>query len=141
MSVKNNLLLSIENEIRKGIKEKQFEVFYQPQIDLESGEVSGIEALPRWNQPTQGLLSPSHFLSVAEESGLICELGGFVLEETLAEMQAWQKEGLKVAKFSVNFSGKEIEQKDFVDKIVKALKKYRAPLHALEIEVTESVLM
>ena len=76
MSVKNNLLLSIENEIRKGIKEKQFEVFYQPQIDLESGEVSGIEALPRWNQPTQGLLSPSHFLSVAEESGLICELGG-----------------------------------------------------------------
>lgn len=141
MSVKNNLLLSIENEIRKGIKEKQFEVFYQPQIDLDTGKVSGVEALLRWNHPTQGLLSPSHFLSVAEESGLICELGDLVLEETLAEMQTWQKEGLNVTKCSVNFSGKEIEQKDFVDKIVKALKKYRAPKHSLEIEVTESVLM
>lgn len=141
MSVKNNLLLSIENEIRIGIKEKQFEVFYQPQINLTTGEVCGVEALLRWNHPAQGLLSPSHFLGVAEESGLICELGDFVLEETLTEMQSWQKQGLTVDNFSVNFSGKEIEQKDFVDKIVKALKKCRIPKHSLEIEVTESILM
>ena len=87
MSLKNHLLLNIENEIRIGIKEQQFEVFYQPQVDLGSGEVCGVEALLRWNHPTQGLLSPSHFLSVAEDSGLICELGDWVLEETLAEMQ------------------------------------------------------
>ena len=141
MSVKNNLLLSIENEIRIGIKENQFEVFYQPQINLKTSEVCGVESLLRWNHPTQGLLSPSHFLTVAEESGLICELGDFVLEETLAEMQAWNEQGLKVDKFSVNFSGKEIEQKDFVDKIIKALKQHRTPKHSLEIEVTESILM
>ncbi|PCJ43587.1 MAG: two-component system response regulator [SAR86 cluster bacterium] len=141
MSVKNNLLLSIENEIRKGIKENQFEVFYQPQVDLNTGEVCGVEALLRWNHPTQGLLSPSHFLSIAEDSGLICELGDWVLEEVLAEMKTWQEEGLKVNKFSVNFSGKEIEQKDFVDKIIKALKKYRTPKNSLEIEVTENILM
>lgn len=141
MSVKNNLLLNIENEIRKGIKENQFEVFYQPQINLINGEVSGVEALLRWNHPEQGLLSPSHFLSVAEESGLICELGDWVLDEVLKEMQIWQKEGLKVAKFAVNFSGQQIEQKDFVDKIIKALKKYRTPKNMLEIEVTESVIM
>ncbi len=141
MSLKNNLLLNIENEIRIGIKEKQFEVFYQPQVDLETGVVCGVEALLRWNHPTQGLLSPSHFLSVAEDSGLICELGDWVLDETLAEMQNWQKQGISVSKFCVNFSGKEIEQKNFVDKIVKALKKYRTPKGCLEIEVTESILM
>lgn len=141
MSVKNNLLLNIENEIRKGIKEQQFEVFYQPQIILRSGEVAGVEALLRWNHPEQGLLSPSHFLSVAEDSGLICELGDWVLDEVLKEIQAWQEEGLKIRRFAVNFSGKQIEQKDFVDKIIKALKKYRTPKNTLEIEVTESVLM
>ncbi len=141
MSVKNNLLLTIENEIRKGIKENQFEVFYQPQISLLTGKVAGIEALLRWNHPKQGLLSPSHFLSVAEDSGLICELGDWVLEDVLIEMQAWNESGLSINTVAVNFSSKHIEQADFVDNMIRLLKKYRTPKNVFEIEVTESVLM
>ncbi len=141
MSVKNNLLLSIENEIRLGLKEKQFEVFYQPQINLKSGEVVGLEALLRWNHPKQGLLSPSHFLTVAEESSLICELGDWVLDEVLTLMQNWLQEGITINRIAVNFSSREIEQSNFVDKILQSLQSHQISTSLLEIEVTESVLM
>lgn len=141
MSVKNNLLLSIENEIRLGLKEKQFEVFYQPQINLTSGEVVGLEALLRWNHPKQGLLSPSHFLAVAEESSLICELGDWVLDEVLTLIQNWLQEGITINRIAVNFSSKEIEQSNFVHKILQSLQSHHLSTRLLEIEVTESVLM
>ncbi|MAY03249.1 MAG: two-component system response regulator [Gammaproteobacteria bacterium] len=141
MSEKNDLLLSIENEIRSGLKEGQFEVFYQPQIRLEDGQIVGVEALLRWNHPQQGLLSPSNFITVAEESGLICELGDWVLEEVLSVIADWKKDGLRVERFAINFSGKEIEQNNFADKIIDSLKKHSVDASQLEIEVTEGVLM
>jgi EAL domain-containing protein (putative c-di-GMP-specific phosphodiesterase class I) len=141
MSVKNNLLLSIENEIRLGLKEKQFEVFYQPQINLVSGEVVGLEALLRWDHPRQGLLSPTHFLTVAEESSLIFELGDWVLNEVLTLMRSWTQEGIQINRIAINFSSKEIEQKDFVEKVLLALQTHEVQASLLEIEVTESVLM
>lgn len=141
MSVKNNLLLSTENEIRNGLKQKQFEVFFQPQINIDTGDVVGLEALLRWNHPRQGLLSPSHFLKIAEESSLICELGDWVLGEVLMHMRDWQQAGIHLPRVAINYSAKEIEQKDFVDNIIHALKKHELPLQAFEIEVTESVLI
>ncbi len=96
MSVKNSLLLNTENEIRNGLKQQQFEVFFQPQINLDTGDVVGLKALLRWNHPRQGLLSPSHFLKIAEESSLICELGEWVLGEVLKHMRDWQEAGIRL---------------------------------------------
>jgi diguanylate cyclase len=133
--------LSIENEIRRGIRELQFRVHYQPQVNAADGQISGIEALLRWQHPEKGLLTPSWFLPVAEESALIVELGDWVIEAALQEIQSWRKEGLQVPKLGVNFSIRQIEQPDFVDKIIASLKRHEFPSSSFEIEITESSLM
>ncbi|MDT8398779.1 MAG: EAL domain-containing protein [Pseudomonadales bacterium] len=141
MSIRQEHLLNMENDIRRGIKENQFEVFYQPQVSSVNGEITGVEALLRWNHPEQGLLSPAYFLSIAEESGLIVELGGWVLHSALEEMSNWREAGIDVGKLAINFSARQIEQKDFVERIIFALKKYDFPGESLEIEITESSLI
>lgn len=141
MSVKHHSLLNMENDIRRGIKENQFEVFYQPQVNSINGQIVGMEALLRWNHPEKGLLSPAFFLSVAEESGLIVELGDWVLNSALFEMQGWREDGVVINKLGINFSHRQIEHKDFVGKIITALKKYDFPAASLEIEITENTLM
>ena len=141
MSAKHSRLLSIENDIRRGIKENQFEVFYQPQVSVLNGSVTGVEALLRWNHPKKGLLSPAYFLTVAEDSGLIVELGEWVLDAALSEVKEWRNSGVTVGNLAINFSSRQIEQKDFVNKIIDALKRYEFPGSSLEIEITESTLM
>lgn len=141
MSVKHHRLLNIENDIRTGITKNQFEVYYQPQIRTEDGSVSGMEALIRWNHPKKGLLFPAFFLSVAEETGLIVDLGDWVLNAGLTEMKNWRESGIEIGRLAVNFSSKQIEQKDFVDKTINALKAFDFPAEALEVEITESTLM
>jgi diguanylate cyclase (GGDEF)-like protein/PAS domain S-box-containing protein len=133
--------LSIETEIRRGIREKQFEVYYQPQVDAIDGRISGVEALLRWNHPERGLLTPAFFLPVAEESRLIIELGDWVVDAALADSKQWRDAGLDVGKLAVNFSFRQIEQPDFVDKLIAALKRHDYPGELIEIEITESSLM
>ena len=141
MSIKHSRMLNMEAEIRKGIKETQFEVYYQPQVSSSSGHIIGVEALLRWNHPDKGLLSPLFFMTVAEETGIIVELGDWVLEQAISEVKEWLDNGLDIERLGINFSNKQIEQGDFVDKIVKALKKHQFPGEKLEIEITESMLM
>lgn len=133
--------LSIENEIRKGIKESQFLVYYQPQVNAIDGRIMGVEALIRWQHPEKGLLKPAYFLPVAEETGLIVELGELVLQAALQEFTSWVKDGLKIDKLAINYSFREIEQPDFVDNIIATLKHYKFPGSSFEIEITESTLM
>ncbi len=133
--------LSIETEIRRGIREHQFEVYYQPQVNAVDERISGVEALLRWNHPERGLLTPSYFLPVAEESQLIIELGDWVVNAALRDSKQWRDAGLEVGKLALNFSFRQIEQADFVDKIIAALKKYDYSGDLLEIEITESSLM
>ncbi len=133
--------LSIETEIRRGIREQQFEVYYQPQVDALDGRVSGVEALLRWNHPERGLLTPAYFLEVAEESRLIIELGDWVVNAALVDSKRWRDAGLDVGKLALNFSFRQIEQADFVDKLIGALKRYDYPGKFCEIEITESALM
>jgi len=133
--------LSIESEIRRGIREGQFEVYYQPQMNAVDGVISGVEALLRWNHPVRGLLTPAYFLPVAEESTLIIEIGDWVMHAALEEIQKWRSAGLMAGKLAVNFSFRQIEQPDFVDKIIQALKQNDYPSAEFEIEITESALM
>lgn len=141
MSINNSRMLNMEAEIRRGIKEEEFEVFYQPQVSANNGEITGVEALLRWNHPEKGLLSPAFFMTVAEESGIIIELGDWVLNQAIAEVKRWFDDGLIIDRLAVNFSNKQIEQANFVDSIVKALKANQFPGDKLEIEITESLLM
>jgi len=141
MSVIHNRMLNMETEIRRGMRENQFEVFYQPQVCAENGSIIGVEALLRWNHPEKGLITPSTFMSVAEESGIIVELGGWVLDTAIQEVKSWLDEGLDVGKLAVNFSNKQIEQQSFVDMITGMLKTHGLPGNKLEVEITESVLM
>ncbi|MDG2176663.1 MAG: EAL domain-containing protein [Gammaproteobacteria bacterium] len=141
MSIKHSRMLHMEADIRKGIKKGQFEVYYQPQVSSANDEIVGMEALLRWNHPKKGLLSPKFFMTVAEESGIIIELGNRVLETAVAEAKGWLDAGLTIDKLAVNFSNKQIEQDNFVDKIVSILKEHKFPGERLEIEITESILM
>ena len=133
--------LSIEQEIRRGLREGQFVVHYQPQLHAMSNMVTGVEALLRWQHPQRGLLTPAWFLPVAEESSLMLELGEFVLATTLDDMQRMWKRGITLEKLAINCSVRQIEQKDFVDKLILQLKLRNFPGTALEIEITESTLM
>ncbi len=141
MSIKHSRMLNMEAEIRKGIKEEQFEVFYQPQVSSMDGSITGVEALLRWNHPEKGLLSPIFFMTVAEETGIIVELGHWILNKAISEVKEWLDAGLPLNRLAINFSSKQIEQDDFVDSIVSALKKYNFSGEKLEIEITESMLM
>ncbi len=133
--------LSIEHEIRRGLREGQFAVYYQPQLHAMTNIVTGVEALLRWQHPERGLLTPAYFLPVAEESSLMLELGEFVLATALDDMQHWWKRGITLDKLAINCSVRQIEQKDFVDKLILQLKLRNFPGSALEIEITESTLM
>ena len=141
MSIKNSRMLNMEAEIRRGIKEEQFEVFYQPQVSSLDGSITGVEALLRWNHPDKGLLSPVFFMTVAEETGIIVELGDWILNKAIFEVKEWLDAGLPLERLAINFSSKQIEQEDFVDKIINALKAHDFPGAKLEIEITESMLM
>jgi len=133
--------LSIESEIRRGIRENQFLVYYQPQVNPVDGMISGMEALLRWQHPERGLLTPAYFLPIAEESNLIIELGDWVMNAALQDVRQWREAGLVYGKLAVNFSFRQIEQPDFADKIIAALQQHDCPGEGFEIEITESALM
>ncbi|MES2605250.1 MAG: EAL domain-containing protein [Pseudomonadota bacterium] len=133
--------LSIEQDIRRGLREHQFVVHYQPQLHTMTGVVTGVEALLRWQHPERGLLKPAYFLPIAEESSLMLELSDFVMAAALTDVQHWWQQGIELSKIAVNCSVRQIEQADFVDKLIAQLKLRNFPGSALEIEITESTLM
>ncbi|MBD5772489.1 putative bifunctional diguanylate cyclase/phosphodiesterase [Marinomonas colpomeniae] len=125
------------SEMRKSISDNEFVLHYQPQLDLITGKLIGFEALVRWQHPKRGLITPIHFISIAEESGLIIPLGIWVLEQACFEAKKWPSD-LYVA---VNVSYIQIERTDFLAEVKSVLHNTQLPPHRLEIEITESVLM
>ena len=119
----------------------QFQLLYQPQVDLRNGRLFGVEALIRWNHPEQGLISPQRFIGLAEESGLIVPLGEWVLRTACAQGMAWRAAGLPPLSISVNVSARQFEEKRLVERIAAALRDSGLPPESLEIEVTESLIM
>ncbi|MBJ2346668.1 MULTISPECIES: EAL domain-containing protein [Pseudomonas] len=132
---------TIESGLRLALQRKEFVLHYQPKLDLASGKVVGVEALVRWNRPDHGLVYPSDFIPVAEDSGLIVPLSQWVLQEACQQACRWQAEGMRPLYLSVNVSAIDFRQRGFVDGIARTLKETGLDPTQLELEITESVLM
>jgi len=133
--------LELEQALRLALERKEFELHYQPKVDVASGEVVAMEALVRWRSPTRGLVPPNDFISVAEEIGLIIPLGAWVLRAACEQNQAWQQAGLARLRVAVNLSAYQFRQKDLPEFVAAVLVETGMPGKWLELEVTESVVM
>ncbi|MGD8220566.1 putative bifunctional diguanylate cyclase/phosphodiesterase [Pseudomonas thivervalensis] len=132
---------TIESGLRLALQRKEFVLHYQPKLDLKSGTVVGVEALVRWNRPEHGLVYPSDFIPVAEDSGLIVPLSQWVLQEACQQACRWQAQGMRPLYLSVNVSAIDFRQRGFVEGITRTLKETGLDPTQLELEITESVLM
>jgi len=133
--------LELQSEIRRAIEDKEFEVYFQPQIDLASEQTIGFEALVRWNHPERGVILPSEFIPVAEESGLIVPLGEYILRESCKKLKNWQDEGYVKQVLAVNLSARQFKDRDFMEKIVKIIEETGINPNQLELEITESMAL
>ncbi|NCN10493.1 MAG: EAL domain-containing protein [Leptospira sp.] len=141
MIEKVKIRLELENDMRSSLKAKEFEVYFQPQVDLKSGELCGAEALVRWNHPSKGMVYPGVFIEAAEESGIIFDIGLFVLKQTCKIASDWYKEDLLKFPLSVNFSAKQWNGHGTTKEILKILTDTGLPPNFLTIELTESSVM
>lgn len=132
--------LQIEHDLRKGLEREEFYLEYQPQIDLGTGEVVGVEALVRWNHPKRGRISPIDFIPIAEECGLIVPLGEWVLKEACYQNRVWQKQGYKPLSVSVNLSIQQFQEVQLAERIKRVLLDTGLDPSYLELEITESTM-
>ena len=133
--------LLLERDLRKALEQKQFELYFQPQVDACSSTIVAAEALIRWHHPTHGLLGPNEFISIAEDSGLILPIGEWVIEEACATLCAWKDAGFNNIRIAINLSALQIEHKNFVDGFIRTIDKYGVDGSNLEAEITENLLM
>ena len=131
----------IESSLRGAVERNEFFLHFQPKVNLDSGEITGAEALVRWQHPERGLTPPDQFIPVAEECGLIVQIGRWVLYETCKQARAWQDAGLPLKHISVNVSAVEFRDKGFVEGVRAILSETRLEPGCLDLELTESVLM
>ena len=133
--------LSLDTGIHRALDNDEFNLVYQPQVNLRSGEIVGIEALLRWEHPEHGTVSPCEFIPFAEESGLIVDIGYWVLKNACAELSRWRIAGLPEIRMSINVSARQLVEKDIVQNIISIIESYDVPGHCLEIEITENAIM
>jgi diguanylate cyclase (GGDEF)-like protein len=133
--------LNLERRLRRALRDGEFLLHYQPQIDIHTGKIVGMEALVRWLDPEVGLVPPSAFIPVAEESGLIGPLSEWVLREACRQNKAWQDEGLPPARVSVNLSARQFQQRDIAKLVMSILEETGLQPQYLELELTESTIM
>jgi len=133
--------LALENSLRKALERGEFLLHYQPQIDANHGQVTGMEALVRWQHPDLGLVYPAEFIGIAEETGLIVPLGEWVLRTAAAQNKAWQKAGQLPVCVAVNLSARQFQQHDLVETVARILKETELDPQWLELEITESIAM
>lgn len=127
-------------DLQLAIQKNQLQLYYQPQIDLTTGIVSGVEALIRWQHPVFGMVSPAQFIPIAEETGLIVPIGKWVLETACQQAKEWQLNGLPPIQMSINVSTREFRHSSFVEQVQNALKKSQLAPQYLNLEITESMM-
>jgi diguanylate cyclase (GGDEF)-like protein/PAS domain S-box-containing protein len=133
--------LKLENDLRRGVLEEQFVLYYQPRIDLASGRIAGLEALIRWAHPERGLVPPGEFIPTLETTGLILDAGRWVLKRAAQDHAAWCAKGIKPPRIAVNVSAIELRSKAFVEHVRTALSEAGESGKQIDIEITESMLM
>jgi len=133
--------LSVEAGLRRALERDEFELHWQPKVDLASGAIAGAEALVRWNNPSVGMVSPADFIPVAEECGLIVPLGKWVLEQACHQAHAWRRRGLEGLRVSVNLSAAQTRNQTLVHTVRRALMASGHGADGLELELTEGLLM
>jgi diguanylate cyclase (GGDEF)-like protein len=132
---------TIENKLRTALEKNELMLFYQPQVDLMTGKILGAEALVRWLQPDLVFIKPGNFIPVAEETGLIIPMGEWILHSACKQGKAWQEEGLELFDLSVNISGIQFMQEDFVGMVTNSLRESGFDPSYLKLELTESIVM
>lgn len=133
--------VEIENSLRAAISSEEFLLFYQPKVDIRTSNIIGMEALIRWEHPQRGLVAPFHFIPVAEETGMIIEIGRWVLNEACRQNKAWQQEGLPSLPIAVNVSARQFQYPGFVGDVKNAVENSGIAPKYLELEITENMLM
>ncbi|MGZ5037936.1 MAG: EAL domain-containing protein [Usitatibacter sp.] len=134
--------MTLESALRRAVMQKDFVLHYQPQINLETGEIIAVEALVRWKTEDSGTVMPGDFIPLAEETGLINEIGEWVLREGCRQAREWQDRGLsKARRMAINLSARQFGDKGFLDMVVRVLAETGLPAHCLELEITESQVM
>lgn len=133
--------VQIETELRQALARGELTVHYQPQVELASGRLVGAEALLRWQHPRLGMVSPERFVPIAEDTGLIIDIGAWVLTEACRQAQAWREAGLLLDSIAVNVAGPQIQRGDIVATVERALAESGLPAQHLELEVTEGFIM
>ena len=133
--------LELESKLHRAIDNQEFRVHYQPQISLRTGMITGVEALVRWRHPTRGILLPGDFISLAEDSGIIVELGLMVLKDACRQTRAWRNKGFRDLSVSVNLSIRQLQDSDFASRVREVLEETGLPPGQLRLEITESVAM
>ncbi|MDE2440323.1 MAG: EAL domain-containing protein [Betaproteobacteria bacterium] len=141
MNVAATKRLHLESELWRALADNQLVLHYQPQIDLLSGKVVGVEALVRWRHPTRGLIGPAEFIPVAEECGLILPLGHWVLLTACRQVKGWLDQGIDMGEMAVNISAHQFRQAEFAQSVRAILAETGLPASRLELEITESTIM
>lgn len=133
--------MTLEAGLRRAIEQNEFVLHYQPQLHIATGEITGVEALVRWQHPEKGLLSPFKFISLAEETGLIVPIGQWVLQSACRQLRAWRDSGLPPARIAVNLSARQFAHDELLSDIAVALRRSGLSPDMLELEITESAVM
>jgi diguanylate cyclase (GGDEF)-like protein/PAS domain S-box-containing protein len=141
MNTKVHDKFKLHEELRNAVMQSQFKLVYQPQADLRTGRIFAVEALIRWNHPTQGLVAPLKFMPLAEETGLIVPIGDWVLHEACRQNMEWQDGGFPHITVCVNVSARQFREKNLVSRVVHALEQTGLDAKYLELEITESIIM
>ena len=133
--------LSLDTGIHRALDNNEFSLVYQPQVNLRTGEIVGVEALLRWEHPEHGAISPSEFIPFAEESGLIIDIGYWVVKTACAELSRWRTAGLPDIRMSINISACQLMEDNIVRNIINIMKDYDVPGSCIELEITENAIM
>jgi diguanylate cyclase (GGDEF)-like protein/PAS domain S-box-containing protein len=133
--------LMLETNLRRALERQEFKLYYQPQIDMQSGNVNGVEALLRWQHPELGLVSPLEFIPLLEETGLILPVGEWVIRTACQQIRSWIDAGFPQLTMAVNLSARQFRQPNLVEMIEQILNEFDIPPSLLELELTESVMM
>jgi len=128
--------IHLEKEMRDALVHDEYEMYYQPKVDLKTSKIVGAEALIRWNSPTRGVVTPNVFIPLAEENGFIVELGEWIVDAVIERQALWMKKGLEIS-VSINLSSKQLLSKDFILFLINTVNKYSANPKFIDIEITE----